>query len=311
MILTKNQQEKSSMERDIFIIRVYELVAETMRIIQKSNPWRTRGCAPQLTDAEVITMEICGEFFKLHEDTEIYGYFKRHYHHYFPHLPSRTTFVRQAANLWQVKVICQSLLVKQAGQQLDPVQSIDTVPLPVCTYTRGGYRDQRFPTLADFGHCAAKKMNYYGFKLGLRIARSGMITHFPILSARAHEVNHLGSLIEGFQGLVPADKGFLDHYQQKLWLATQQTQVLTPVRQNMEPVAADKKLLRQAKYRRKLVETVGSQLTERFQIAKIRVKDFWHYQHRLYRKILSHTVAVFLNLQLGLPPLHFAFLASE
>ena len=59
-----------------------------------------------------------------------------------------------------------------------------------------------------------------------------------------------------------------------------------------------------------LVETVGSQLTERFQIAKIRVKDFWHYQHRLYRKILSHTVAVCLNLQLALPPLHFALLAS-
>lgn len=298
------------MERDIFIIHVYELVAETIKIIQRNNAWRTRGFAPRLTDAEVITMEICGEFFKLHEDTEIYKYFNRHYRHYFPRLPSRTTFVRQAANLWQIKVICQSLLIKQAGQQFDPVQSIDTIPLPVCTYTRGGYRDQRFPTLADFGHCAAKKMNYYGFKLGLRISRLGMITHYPILSARAHDVNHLGTLIEGFQGLVPADKGFLDHYQQKLWLATQQTQVVTPVRQNMAAATSDTKLLRQTKYRRKLVETVGSQLTERFQIAKIRVKDFWHYQHRLYRKILSHTVAVCLNLQLGLPPLHFSLLAS-
>ncbi len=208
-------------------------------------------------------------------------------------------------------MICQSLLIKQAGQQLDPVPSIDTIPLPVCTYTRGGYRDQHFPTLAEFGHCAAKKINYYGFKLGLRISRLGMITPYPLLSARAHDVNHLGTLIEGFQGLVPADKGFLDQYQQKLWLVTQRTQVITPVRQNMAATETDAKLLRQAKYRRKLVETVGSQLTERFQIAKIRVKDFWHYQHRLYRKILSHTVAVCLNLQLGLPPLHFALLASE
>ncbi len=50
------------MERDTFIIHVYELVAETMRVIQKNNSWRTRGLAPRLTDAEVITMEICGEF---------------------------------------------------------------------------------------------------------------------------------------------------------------------------------------------------------------------------------------------------------
>jgi len=27
------------------------------------------------------------------------------------------------------------------------------------------------------------------------------------------------------------------------------------------------------------------------------VHDLWHYQHRLIRKVLAHTVAVFLNLQ--------------
>ena len=33
------------------------------------------------------------------------------------------------------------------------IQSIDTMPLPVCTYTRGGFRDKRFPMVAEFGHC--------------------------------------------------------------------------------------------------------------------------------------------------------------
>jgi hypothetical protein len=56
---------------------------------------------------------------------------------------------------------------------------------------------------------------------------------------------------------------------------------------------------------RKLVETVGSQLTERFAIARVRVHDLWHFQHRLIRKILAHTVMVFLNLQLGRSPLDF------
>ena len=31
--------------------------------------------------------------------------------------------------------------------------------------------------------------------------------------------------------------------------------------------------------------------------------ELWHFQHRLIRKILAHTVGVFLNLQLGRPPL--------
>ena len=298
------------MERDIFIISAYCLVVEIMQIVEKTYKFRSRGFSPQLTDAEVITIEVCGEFFKLHEDTEIYNYFKRHYLHFFPNLPCRTTFVRQSANLWQAKFICQSLLVELACQHTDPVQSIDTLPLPVCTYTRGGFRDKRFATRADFGHCAAKKLDYYGFKLGLRIARSGMITHFPLLSARDHDLNHLGTLIEGFCGTVPADKGFLSAYQEQLWLETQQTRVVTPNRKNMESSSEEVKLVRRTKYWRKLVETVGSQLTERFQISKIKVKDLWHYQNRIFRKVLSHTVGIYLNMQNGNKPLQLARLAE-
>lgn len=122
-----------------------------MKIIENSYKFRTRGFPPKLTDAEVITIEICGEFFKLHEDTEIYKYFKKHYLHFFPNLPERTNFVRQSVNLWQVKLLIQMILTEVSDQRFDPVQSIDTLPLPVCTYTRGGFRDKRFPTIAEFG----------------------------------------------------------------------------------------------------------------------------------------------------------------
>ena len=54
---------------------------------------------------------------------------------------------------------------------------------------------------------------------------------------------------------------------------------------------------------RKCVETVGSLLSVRFGIARLRVRDLWLFQHRLIRKILAHTVVVFLNLQAGRPPL--------
>lgn len=296
------------MERDIFIISVYCLVANIMKIIEKSYKLRSRGFPPKLTDAEVITIEICGEFFKMSEDTEIYKYFKRHYFDFFPNLPDRTTFVRQAANLWQVKVLVQMILTELSEQKFDSVQSIDTVPLPVCTYTRGGFRDKCFYGEADFGHCAAKKLDYYGFKLGLRIARSGMITHFPLLSARTHDSQHLGSLIEGFSGIVPADKGFIDEYQQMLWSKIQQTQVVTPNRKNMESSIEQVKLVKKTQYWRKLVETVSSQLTKRFQISNIKVKDLWHYQNRIFRKILSHTVGVFINMQNGNKALQLSLL---
>jgi hypothetical protein len=51
-------------------------------------------------------------------------------------------------------------------------------------------------------------------------------------------------LIEGFCGTVPADKGFLDAYQQALWLESQQTQVITPHRRNMESSVEEVKLVK-------------------------------------------------------------------
>jgi len=289
------------MDRDDFIITVYCLVCEHCQAVKAQYPIRRGGFAPALTDEEVITMEICGEFFKCGSDKDIFIYFRNHYAHFFPRLRDRSLFVRQAANLWQVKAAIQQRLTVVSGQADDPVQVIDTVPLPVCGYTRSR-RDRCFKPDADYGYCAAKDLKYYGFKLGLRIARSGMITHFPLLPARPHDINCLDELVAGFVGRVPADKGFIDEVRQALLAERHGVVVITPPRRGMTTVHP-LRLLKVCRRLRKAVETVGSHLTERFAVARIRVHDLWHFQHRLIRKILAHTVGVFLNLQRGRPPL--------
>ena len=42
-----------------------------------------------------------------------------------------------------------------------------------------------------------------------------------------------------------------------------------------------------------------------------RARDLWHYQNRLIRKVLSHTTCVFMNLQLGRPPIHLEYLVTH
>lgn len=88
------------MDRDNFIITVYCLVCEHYQVIQTTSPLRRGGFAPALTDEETITIEICGEYFKLSTDKDIFAYFRAHYLHFFPRLTDRTTFARQGAN-WQ------------------------------------------------------------------------------------------------------------------------------------------------------------------------------------------------------------------
>lgn len=300
------------MNRDDFIIATYCLVADELAQIQAeqgNQPLRKAGFAPKLSDAEVITIEICGEFFKQHTDADIFAYFAAHYRAFFPNLTERTLFVRQAVNLHQVKQVIWQRLVQKSEQNKAPLQAIDTLPLPVGGYTRR-FRLKSFRGVADVGYCAAKKMTYYGFKVGLRISSLGMITHCPLLDARSHDVNHTEELLEAVSGLIAADKGFIDSDRQSFH-AERGTDVVTPPRSNSKkPCSFPAKLLKKCAYFRKKVETVGSQLCDRFGLHRLRVRDLRHLCHRLGRKVLSHTVAVWFNLQQGRRPLDFDALVA-
>jgi hypothetical protein len=87
----------------------------------------------------------------LDEDTELFAYFRRHYAHFFPNLRRvhRTTFTRQAANLWKAKeLLWQGLLTCVAH---DPTFAIcDSMPLPACSFARA-HRCKRFKGEAAFG----------------------------------------------------------------------------------------------------------------------------------------------------------------
>jgi hypothetical protein len=84
-----------------FIVSVFCLLDDRL----KGHRIRGRGPNPKLSDSEVITIEVVGEFLGIDTDKGIYTYFKRHYGEWFPALREihRTTFTRQAANLFKVK----------------------------------------------------------------------------------------------------------------------------------------------------------------------------------------------------------------
>ena len=63
------------MDRDTFIITVYCLVVEAYKTVNEKYKIRRGGFPPAVTDEEVITMEICGVYFKLHQDKDLFDYF--------------------------------------------------------------------------------------------------------------------------------------------------------------------------------------------------------------------------------------------
>jgi hypothetical protein len=87
------------MSLEDFIIRVYCAVEDALSAVIKGVRLRKAGFGPKLSDAEVLTMELVGEYCGMSDDEAIWTYFRRHWRAWFPRLGSRSAFVRQAANL--------------------------------------------------------------------------------------------------------------------------------------------------------------------------------------------------------------------
>lgn len=77
---------------DEFIIHVFCLVDDFIKEEISSTPLRKRGFSSNLTDSEVITMRLVGEYLGFGDEKPIWEYFKRHWVEWFPKLGCRTTF---------------------------------------------------------------------------------------------------------------------------------------------------------------------------------------------------------------------------
>ncbi len=290
------------MSLEDFIIRVYCLVdAELKKTV--NTRLRTRGFEPKLSDSEVITMDIVGEFLGKDTDTGIWRYFKEHWTCWFPGLGSRVNYAKQSANLWQMKQKIQLSLALQLGAFADRLHMADGFPLAVCHFKRAGF-SSIFEGIAAYGYCASKSETYYGFKGNLTISSEGIITGSTVAPANVDERESLWDIISEIQGVLIADKGLIGKdYQAQIRLHTD-VDLQTPTRDNMCD-ARGKDCNRWITSTRRLVETVIGQLAEQFHIEKIRARDRWHLTARIARKILAHTVGIVINKFLGNPPLQF------
>jgi Transposase DDE domain len=288
------------MDLSTFIVAVFCLVDEQL----KDRRVRQRGPAPKLSDAEVLTIEIVGEFLGLDTDKALYRFFRRHYAEWFPALGTihRTTFARQAANLWKVKESLWQELLSLTPH--DPTFAlVDSMPLPVCLFARA-YRCSRFRGEAAFGKDTLLRQTFYGFRVHMRVCWPGLITRFSVAPANAHELSVLPELLESTTGFAVGDRNYWSPETREELRRSVGVELLAPYRSKKRDRAPERSaFLSRLRYR---IDTVFSQLTERYSVKRVWAKDLWHLASRLLRKVLSHTVAFLLNNRAGNRPLQLS-----
>jgi hypothetical protein len=272
---------------------------------------RQRGPKPKLSDAEVLTIEIVGEYLGIDTDSGLYAYFRRHYAEWFPALREvhRTTFARQAANLWPAKKKLWTHLLDRVG--FDPkISLIDSFPVAVCRFARA-YRCRRLAEESAFGYDEMAKQTFYGLKAHLRVCWPGVIADMDLAPANVHDLSMAEELLEGVleEGWALGDRNYWSPNLAERLLNEEGVRLLAPYKSKKNEKEPWPRWLVQ---KRRRIETVISQMVERYGAKKVWARDRWHLTSRFLRKVLSHTTAVFLCQEADhLPPLRFAELLTD
>jgi len=288
-----------------FLITVYCIIDDWLK---EQPPLRRRGPQPTLSDSEVLTMEVVGEFLGIDTDKGLYEFFRRHYLEWFPALGQihRTTFVRQAANLWAVKARLWRHLLEQL--EFDPELSIvDSFPVPVCRFARA-YRCRRLAQMSAYGYDEMVKQTFYGLRAHVRVCWPGVIVGFRLPPAHQHDLEVAEvDLLDGVQGWALGDRNYWSPQRAEL-LKRQGLHLLAPYK---SPKREKRPWPRWLIWIRRRIETVIGQLVDRYHAKKVWARDAWHLWSRWLRKVVSHTMAVLLCQQAGLPPLRFSELLTD
>jgi hypothetical protein len=164
------------MDITTFMIAVYCLIEDNL----VGQRLRKRGPQPTLRDSEVLTIEVVGEFLGLDTESSIFTHFCRYYADWFPGLRqiTRTTFTRQAANLWKVKQDLWQKLAHCIAQ--DPYISIvDSFPVPVCRFARATYA-RSFREVASYGYDEVARHISYGLRAHVRLVWPGVLVDYTL-----------------------------------------------------------------------------------------------------------------------------------
>jgi hypothetical protein len=267
-------------------------------LIDELNPFGNvprPGPTPSFSDVEVIALTLTAEYLSIDSENQLFKKIHADYAAAFPTLHTRPQFNRRKRALFPLlERLRQKLLVPFLATE--DIFMADSKPLPICEYarsTQSAICQETDYARPDYGYCASKQENYYGYKLHSVHTLEGVIAYPDLTSARAHDSKFLSDL-QGylFNSLLITDKGYVSQDWQQTFCTQNNVLLYTPKRKNQDCpvrfVALFDRLRRQ-------VERTYSQLKDQFLIERNYAKSFWGYKTRILSKITALTMLQYLN----------------
>ncbi len=300
---------------DTFITVLYVMIDDFCQ-----SYWLLKTCHPgpaaALSQAEVVTLTVFGQWAQFGSERAFYRYAERHLRAAFPRLPHRSQFNRLQRQVADLTVAFGLYVVELMQAQNCLYERIDSSGIATRDAKRRGAA--WLPGQAEMGW--SNRVGWCeGFHLLIAVAQSGMITGFgfgpasahdqrlleTFLAARCSPCDGLSSVGKPAQGISIADKGFAGDKPHAFWRECFGAEVITPPHQSSKR-KWPKAWRRWLASLRQPVETVYDKRLNAFRLARERPHALTGFQARLAAKISWHNFCIWLNTHLQRAPLAFA-----
>jgi hypothetical protein len=303
---------------DTFLTTLYVMVDDFCQASLPPEPHP--GPQAALSQSEVVTLALFGQWQGFGSERGFYRYAQRHLQAAFPQLPTREQLNRQMRQQHEALVAFFLHLVHLLAAQRCAYEALDSSGVPTRDVKRRGAG--WLPGLADIGW--SNRLGWYeGFHLLMAVNPVGVITGLGFGPASTKDQPlaatffalrrqpHPGLPSVGSPALGPygVDKGFEGRANQGTWWQPYKAQVICPPRRNSK-TPWPKALRRWLAGVRQIVETVYEKLWHTFRLDRERPHDLSGFQAPLAAKMALHNFCIWLNEQLDRPRLAFADLVN-
>jgi hypothetical protein len=173
---------------DTFLTTVYCITSDLyQQHFARQKPHR-RGKRTELSDEEVMTLAIVGQWQSNRSERAFGRYVARHWRGYFPRLLSQSQLNRRLRDVAGVLCALGPLVAWRLSQELGMVthEVLDGVPVALMQRCRGD-RHRCFANEAAIGRGGSDRDFYYGVKLLTAVNSHGLITGFVFGPANTEE----------------------------------------------------------------------------------------------------------------------------
>ena len=164
-----------------------------------------------------------------------------HWAKLFPCIGARSSFVKQAENLWWVKQKIHERLIYEMGSSVAEKQHIiDGFPMKLCHFRRAkNYKLFNDIESATYGFCASKNERYYGFAGTVVITEDGLIIGYTVTKPNIEREASF-ECVENISGDLLGDKGYSGEEYKSCMLSEQGITMIVPPKKNQRDTFCNK-----------------------------------------------------------------------